>query len=228
MAFFNDRKKFFNKAKIIVANLNITNIKDNIPSLLVAAFIIAALANSATNFIFTSEKINIKDDKVKVVASKVVASNEENLKTTQKTSDDMIQAGDRYRPRQNSEAVSRGTYVSRDDLYLMAKVIEGEAADEPMVGKVAVGAVIINRTENPEFPKSISKVIYQDYAFECVSNGQYHRPLTEESVKAAQLALNGWDPTHGAYYYWNPYKKVSPWVWSRPIVTQIGNHVFAY
>jgi N-acetylmuramoyl-L-alanine amidase len=126
-----------------------------------------------------------------------------------------------------SSQVSRGTSISREDLILMARVIEGEAADEPYIGKVAVGAVIINRTQSGEFPRTIRGVIYQPDAFEAVTNGQYMRPLTRESIAAAREAISGHDPTGGALYYWNPVKAQSTWVWSRPIITRIGNHVFA-
>lgn len=123
---------------------------------------------------------------------------------------------------------SRGPAIPRSDIYLMAKVIEGEAANEPYSGKIAVGAVIINRMENPDFPKTVPDVVYQKDAFEAVTNGQYNRPLTEESFRAAQEAVSGHDPTDGAIYYWNPAKATSSWIWSRPIEKKIGNHVFAY
>jgi len=122
--------------------------------------------------------------------------------------------------------VSRGG-ISHNDRYLMARVIEGEAADEPMKGKVAVGAVILNRTESKDFPHDISQVVYQPLAFEAVSNGQYNRPLTPEALKAADMAMEGWDPTSGALYYWNPAKASSSWIWQRPVTMQIGRHVFA-
>ncbi len=122
--------------------------------------------------------------------------------------------------------VSRG-WVNQSDIYLMARVIEGEAADEPFMGKVAVGAVIVNRMESEQFPKSVRHVVYQPLAFEAVNNGQYRRPLTGESIRAAEMALKGWDPTNGALYYWNPETAKSSWVWQRPIITKIGRHVFA-
>lgn len=128
---------------------------------------------------------------------------------------------------ENGEQVSRGVTVSRSDLILMARVIEGEAADEPYQGKVAVGAVIVNRLQSPDFPKSVPGVVFAPDAFEAVTNGQYTRPLTKESIRAAQDALSGRDPTNGALYYWNPAKATSTWVWSRPIITEIGHHVFA-
>ncbi len=124
-------------------------------------------------------------------------------------------------------AVSRGVATDRGDTTLLARVIEGEAADESLQGKIAVGAVILNRTKSAAFPRTISGVIFQDYAFESISNGQAYRPLTQESIQAAQMALSGYDPTGGALFFWNPYKPVSSWIWSRSIITQIGNHVFA-
>ncbi|ACV61003.1 spore cortex-lytic enzyme [Desulfofarcimen acetoxidans DSM 771] len=134
----------------------------------------------------------------------------------------------------NRTANATTTTVSRSSAYsndgrvgLLAKVIEGEAADEPFVGKVAVGAVMLNRTRSSAFPQSLSSVIYQPNAFESVTNGMYNRTTSEESIKAARLALNGWDPTGGALFFWNPAKRVSSWIWSRPIITQIGGHVFA-
>lgn len=126
-----------------------------------------------------------------------------------------------------SVTVSRNGGADRYEVYVLARVIEGEAADEPYEGKVAVGAVILNRSESSDFPNSIPGVINQMGAFESVSNGQYQRPLSEESVEAAVDALNGNDPSDGALYFWNPAKSTSKWIWSRPVVKQIGNHVFA-
>lgn len=124
-------------------------------------------------------------------------------------------------------AVSRGVATDRGDATLLARVIEGEAADEPLLGKVAVGAVIMNRTKSAAFPRTISGVIFQDHAFESIANGQAYRPLTQESIQAAQMAMGGYDPTGGALFFWNPAKPVNPWVWTRNIITRIGNHVFA-
>jgi N-acetylmuramoyl-L-alanine amidase len=103
----------------------------------------------------------------------------------------------------------------------------GEAANEPFVGKVAVGAVILNRVRSASFPHSVAGVIFQPGAFESVANGQIWRELSTEAVRAAEAALSGWDPSGGALFFWNPYKPVSAWIWSRQIVTQIGQHVFA-
>ncbi|MEW6697829.1 MAG: spore cortex-lytic enzyme [Bacillota bacterium] len=124
---------------------------------------------------------------------------------------------------------SRGGFVSnRDSVNLLARVIMGEAADEPYAGKVAVGAVMLNRMRNSQFPNTLAGVVYQPLAFESVANGQYNRPLDKEAVRAAQEALAGYDPTGGALFFWNPYKPVSRWIWTRKITSQIGNHVFAH
>ncbi|WP_130805570.1 spore cortex-lytic enzyme [Senegalia massiliensis] len=117
--------------------------------------------------------------------------------------------------------------VSRDDnAYLLARAIHGEARGEPYVGKVAVAAVILNRVENPSFPNSIAGVIYQPLAFTAVADGQINLAPDGESLKAARDALNGWDPTYGCNYYWNPATATSKWIWSRTKVIQIGKHWF--
>lgn len=151
----------------------------------------------------------------------------ENSKTSKKNASNN-EIAQRYSLKQKANAqVSRGASISRDNLILMARVIEGEAADEPYTDKVAVGAVILNRTRSGDFPHTVRGVIYQPDAFEAVANGQYLRPLTRESIAAAQETASGHDPTGWALYYWNPAKASSTWVWSRPVITQIGNHVFA-
>jgi len=111
---------------------------------------------------------------------------------------------------------------------LLARAINGEARGEPYEGQVAVGAVILNRTRDPKFPKTIAGVIYQPGAFTAVSDGQINVPIDSNStvVKAARDALNGWDPTDGCLYYWNPATATSKWIWSRTIVKKIGKHYF--
>lgn len=114
------------------------------------------------------------------------------------------------------------------DLQLIARAINGEARGESYEGQVAVGAVILNRVKSSKFPNTISGVIYQAGAFTAVSDGQINVPIDEKStvVKAAQDALNGWDPTGGAIYYFNPNTATSSWIWSRPQIKTIGNHIF--
>lgn len=122
-------------------------------------------------------------------------------------------------------ATTRG--VSRNnDVELIARLVHAEARAEPYEGQVAVAAVLLNRVNSASFPNTVSGVIYQPLAFESVANGEFNLPPTEENRKAARSALNGWDPTHGALFFWNPSKPVSRWIWSRRIVRRIGNHVF--
>lgn len=122
---------------------------------------------------------------------------------------------------------SRGS-SARDDVTLLARLVEGEAGgSEPYLGKVAVAAVILNRVDSDQFPNTLAGVIYQPNAFESISNGIANNTPSEESIKAAQDAMNGWDPTYGCLFFWNPSKPVSAWIWSRQIQTQIGAHVFA-
>ncbi|MGE5483090.1 MAG: spore cortex-lytic enzyme [Bacteroidota bacterium] len=115
-----------------------------------------------------------------------------------------------------------------DELGLLARVVAGEARGEPYPGQVAVAAVILNRVQSPRFPNTVSGVVFQPGAFESVSNGLIwrHSPTPTE-IQAARDALNGWDPTMGALFFWNPSKPVSRWIWSRPIVVSYGRHVFA-
>jgi N-acetylmuramoyl-L-alanine amidase len=113
------------------------------------------------------------------------------------------------------------------NLYLLAMVINGEARGEPYVGQVAVGAVVLNRVRHPSFPNTIAGVVYQPGAFTAITDGQIHANMESSSMRAARDALNGWDPTGGAIYYYNPAKTTNKWIYSRPVITQIGKHVFA-
>ena len=109
---------------------------------------------------------------------------------------------------------------------LLARVISAEARGEPYSGQVAVGAVILNRVEHPSFPNTIAGVVYQPGAFTCMVDGQFNEPVAESAVRAARDALNGADPSGGAIYYFNPNTATSSWIWSRPLILQIGNHRF--
>ena len=117
---------------------------------------------------------------------------------------------------------------STSDAQLIARAINGEARGEPYEGQVAVGAVIMNRVANANFPNTIAGVIYQSGAFTAVSDGQINVPISEGStvVKAARDAMNGWDPTGGAVYYYNPDTATNGWIWSRSVTTVIGKHKF--
>lgn len=124
--------------------------------------------------------------------------------------------------------VSLAKATSTSDVQLMARAINGEARGEPYEGQVAVGAVILNRVKDSRFPNSISGVIYQPGAFTAVSDGQINASISEGSTvyKAAQDAMNGWDPTGGCVYYFNPSTATNKWIWSRPLIKTIGKHRF--
>lgn len=112
------------------------------------------------------------------------------------------------------------------DADLLARVISSEARGEPYTGQVAVGAVILNRVEHPSFPNTLAGVVYQPGAFTCMVDGQINEATAESSKRAAQDAINGWDPSGGAIYYYNPDKSTNQWIFSRPVITVIGKHRF--
>lgn len=122
-------------------------------------------------------------------------------------------------------AQSNATITSNDHLIL-AKMISGEARGEPYIGQVAVGGVILNRVRDERFPNTVYGVCFQPGAFDAIRDGQYYSHPTQDSIRAARDALNGWDPTHGALYYWNPVTATSRWIWTRKITLRIGRHVF--
>lgn len=128
----------------------------------------------------------------------------------------------------DSEIAASSNNSSASDVQLLARAINGEARGEPYEGQVAVGAVILNRVASPKFPNTIAGVIYQPGAFTAVSDGQINVAIEEGSsvVKAARDAINGWDPTGGAVYYFNPNTATNKWIWSREVVTTIGKHKF--
>ena len=122
--------------------------------------------------------------------------------------------------------LSSSSGYSSSDVWLLAKLIAAEARGENYRGQVAVGAVVLNRVAHASFPDSISGVIYQKGAFDCVTDSNWNVSPTETAKKAAREALNGWDPTGGAIYYYNPKTASNGWIRSRPVLTQIGNHLF--
>lgn len=121
---------------------------------------------------------------------------------------------------------TQNTQYSSSDVQLLAKVISAEARGESYEGQVAVGAVVLNRVAHPSFPDSISGVVYQSGAFSCVYDSNWYEPVSETSKKAAIDAINGWDPSGGAIYYYNPSKTNDAFMHSRPIITVIGSHRF--
>ena len=126
-----------------------------------------------------------------------------------------------------SSSSSRGNGSYSRNVDLLSHLIHGESRGEPYLGMVAVGAVVLNRIQDSRFPKTIPSVIYAPGAFVAVSDGQINLPPSDMSIKAAREALNGWDPTSGCIYYYNPVTATSKWIWSRPIMLKIGKHNFA-
>ena len=125
-----------------------------------------------------------------------------------------------------SSTSSSSSSSNSSNVNLLARAIYGEARGEPYVGQVAVAAVILNRVKSSKFPNTIAGVIYQNGAFDAVSDGQINLTPDSTSKKAAQDALNGWDPSYGAIYYFNPSTATNKWIWSRPMTVTIGKHRF--
>ncbi len=160
--------------------------------------------------------------------SKRYGSNVNELRNANRMNSDLIFSGDKLwvpdyevKPMQNS----RG----QNDLYLLARLISGEASGESYQGQVAVGAVIMNRLDSKDFPHTIAGNIFKPGEFESVSNGQIWKTISPTSLQAAKAAISGEDPTGGALYFYNPSKVYSQynWIWNRPVIGQIGQHVFA-
>ena len=124
----------------------------------------------------------------------------------------------------SSSSSSSSSYNS--NLNLLSRVIYGESRGEPYTGQVAVGAVVMNRVKSSSFPNTISGVVYQSGAFDAVKDGQINLTPDSTARKAAQDALNGWDPSYGAIYYFNPSTATNKWIWSRPMTIIIGKHRF--
>lgn len=122
--------------------------------------------------------------------------------------------------------ISSGSSYNSADYELLARIISAEARGESYLGQVAVGAVVLNRVEHPSFPDTVSGVVYQNGAFSCLYDGQFYEPITDSAYSAARDALNGLDPSGGAIYYYNPKTATNKWIFSRPVITTIGQHTF--
>ena len=127
----------------------------------------------------------------------------------------------------SSSSSSGSSNYTSSDLYLLAKTIYAEGRGESYTGQVAIGAVIMNRVRSSSFPNSIAGVVYQPYAFTAVADGQINLEPNQTAYDAARDAMNGWDPTYGCLYYYNPAVATSSWIFNRQTVTVIGKHVFA-
>jgi len=125
-----------------------------------------------------------------------------------------------------SSSSNSSTSTNSSNLNLLARLVYGEARGEPYTGQVAVAAVVLNRVNNSNFPNTIAGVIYQKGAFNVVDDGQINMSPNSTAIKAAQDALNGWDPSYGAIYYFNPSTATNKWIWSRPVTVVIGKHRF--
>ncbi len=123
-------------------------------------------------------------------------------------------------------SMAAGAY-NESEIYTLARLVHAEARGEPYVGQVAVAAVVLNRVRSAAFPNTISGVIYQAGAFDCVADGQINLSPDSGALRAARDAMNGWDPTGGCVYYYNPATATSAWIWSREVRLAIGAHVFA-
>ena len=126
----------------------------------------------------------------------------------------------------SSNSSSSSSTSNSSNVNLLARLIYGEARGEPYTGQVAVGAVVMNRVKSSSFPNTISGVIYQSGAFDAVRDGQINLSPNSTAIKAAQDAINGWDPSYGAIYYFNPSTATNKWIWSRPMTVTIGRHRF--
>ncbi len=119
------------------------------------------------------------------------------------------------------------TTFSKDEIQMMAQMVHGEARGEPYKGKVAVASVILNRVDSSKFPNEVEDVLFESLAFTAVADGQYKMTPNKDSYRAVYHAIQGWDPSKGATFYFNPNTATSDWIWSRTQITQIGKHIFA-
>ncbi|MBE0465746.1 MAG: cell wall hydrolase [Candidatus Desulforudis sp.] len=134
-----------------------------------------------------------------------------------------------YEPKPPARVTDNNTgknTLTADEVRLVARVVEGEAANEPYQGKMAVAAVVLNRVEHNDFPDSVHDVVFQPRAFCVVANGLVNRTPSSESFRAVHAAVAGKDPTGGALYFWNPNKRVNSWMWTRTPTATIGDHAF--
>lgn len=125
-----------------------------------------------------------------------------------------------------STTVSATSY-RETELEILSRLVNGEARGEPYIGQVAVAAVVLNRVKHPSFPNTISGVVFQTGAFDAVWDGQFDLEPTANAVRAARDAMNGWDPTGGCIYYYNPSTATNAWIWTRTVQLEIGRHAFA-
>lgn len=126
----------------------------------------------------------------------------------------------------NPSTNSTGSSTGSSSVYLLAQLVHGEARGEPYTGRVAVAAVVLNRVDSAQFPNTIAGVIYQPGAFSVVADGQINLAPDADSLRAARDALNGWDPSNGSLFYYNPAKTSNKYMLSKPVLLVIGDHYF--
>lgn len=129
-------------------------------------------------------------------------------------------------PAKTYVSVSRGVSLSREEFHLLARLIHAEARGEPLEGQIAVGAVVFNRLKDPRFPKTVTGIIYEKHQFSPVLDGTINLSPDAQSLFAAELALNGLDPSHGSLFFYNPNKSESRWLDGLPSLVRIGQHIF--
>lgn len=191
--------------------------------------------NISSNIIYPAQKLRIPESTYQVKKGDTLfkIANKHNVSLAQLKSynglkKDTIYPGQTLRiPSGSNITASRATNFSGEDLYWLSRAVYGEARGESYQGQVAVAAVILNRLESNKFPNTVKGIIFERLAFTAVADGQIYLQPDTTAVRAAREAMAGSDPTGGALYYWNPAKATSKWIWSRPIIKKIGNHVFA-
>lgn len=191
--------------------------------------------NLKSDTIFVGQKLQIqtgayvvvKGDTLAKIAKKFGVSVAQLKNVNGLKSDYILEGQTLIIPGQYTASRSGARPFTQEDLYWLSRAVYSEARGEPYVGQVAVAAVILNRVDHKDFPNSIKGVIFEPLAFTAVADGQIYLEPNPTAVRAAREALSGSDPSGGALYYWNPAKATSKWIWSRPIIKRIGNHVFA-
>ena len=213
------------------------------PRRILAGFFAAMLIISSTLSVFAVSKVGSKGDEVRQIQTKLKNwgyytgsvdgvygwQTESAVKSFQKKNgltSDGIAGKQTLNAMGIFSGASQSTSTNDANINLLARIINGEARGEPYEGQVAVGAVVLNRVDHPSFPNSISGVVYQKGAFTAVDDGQINAEMYSSSHRAARDALNGWDPTGGAIYYYNPQTATNKWIRSREIICTIGKHVF--
>lgn len=208
-------------------------------TLLVAVIFISTLSTSSA---YSLSKIGSQGEEVKQIQTKlkelgyfddkidgIYGSKTKNAvvqfqKDNNLTTDGIV--GTKTLEKLNVRSNNSPNIFTESEISLLARIISAESRGEPYEGQVAVGAVILNRIDHPSFPNTLAGVIYQPSAFTCVTDGQINENVSDSAKKAAQDALNGWDPTGGAIYYYNPAKTTNKWIYSRPVISTIGKHKF--